>query len=693
MSKMDMITPKRIRITLKTLRAITFISLLLLALFSTIILSIVMYAKWQGPPSLTVPQSTIIYASDGSKLGELHNGQKRYWVDLDEISENVLQATIAIEDRSFYDHNGFDYKRIAGAALADLKAMAKVQGASTITQQYARNLFLQHDKTWQRKAMEALYTIRLEQNYSKDDILEGYLNTIYYGHGVYGIEAAAKYYFGKSSSDLSLGEAAMLAGIPKGPNLYSPYVNQEKAEERQTIILKTMEKEGYITDKQLDSALSENLVYTTKEDNVQKGIAPYFQDAVMSSLADELNIDEEIIQTKGLKIYTTLDPTMQEIAEDLVENSIEKKSDIQAGFVAIDPETGYVKVLIGGRDYEESPFNRATQAKRQPGSTIKPLLYYTAINNGFTPSTEMMSEPTSFSYDDGKATYKPSNYNDYYANDFITMLQAIALSDNIYAVKTHMFIGMEKLVEAGELFGLTSKIKKIPSTALGTSPVRLVDIVNAYGMLENGGKKIKSTFVTKVEDANGEVIYKAETKKEQLLNEQAAFVTAHMMTGMFDPSLNNYTSVTGHSIADSLTRDYAGKSGTTSTDSWMIGFSPQLVAGVWTGYDKGKTIDLVQERSYAKTIWANFMEKALDNQSVKAFRPPDGVVGVYINPVSGKLATEDCPVRRFTYYIEGTEPTEYCTEHLTEIDDEDVHHDHEKNEKNGWFDNLFKWWD
>jgi penicillin-binding protein 2D len=689
---MDMITPKRIRITLKTLRAITFISLLLLALFSTIILSIVMYAKWQGPPSLTVPQSTIIYASDGSKLGELHNGQKRYWVDLDEISENVLQATIAIEDRSFYDHNGFDYKRIAGAALADLKAMAKVQGASTITQQYARNLFLQHDKTWQRKAMEALYTIRLEQNYSKDDILEGYLNTIYYGHGVYGIEAAAKYYFGKSSSDLSLGEAAMLAGIPKGPNLYSPYVNQEKAEERQTIILKTMEKEGYITDKQLDSALSENLVYTTKEDKVQKGIAPYFQDAVMSSLADELNIDEEIIQTKGLKIYTTLDPTMQEIAEDLVENSIEKKSDIQAGFVAIDPETGYVKVLIGGRDYEESPFNRATQAKRQPGSTIKPLLYYTAINNGFTPSTEMMSEPTSFSYDDGKATYKPSNYNDYYANDFITMLQAIALSDNIYAVKTHMFIGMEKLVEAGELFGLTSKIKKIPSTALGTSPVRLVDIVNAYGMLENGGKKIKTTFVTKVEDANGDVIYKAETKKEQLLNEQAAFVTAHMMTGMFDPTLNNYTSVTGHSIADSLTRDYAGKSGTTSTDSWMIGFSPQLVAGVWTGYDKGKTIDLVQERSYAKTIWANFMEKALDNQSVKAFRPPDGVVGVYINPDSGKLATEDCPVRRFTYYIEGTEPTEYCTEHLKEMD-EDVHHDHEKNEKNGWFDNLFKWWD
>lgn len=686
---MDVITPRRIRITLKTIRAITFISLLLLIFFSTVVLSIVLYAKWQGPPSLTVPQSTIIYASDGSKIGELHNGQKRYWVNLDDISENVLQATIAIEDRGFYDHHGFDYKRIAGAALADLRAMAKVQGASTITQQYARNLFLQHEKTWQRKAKEAFYTIRLEQNYSKDEILEGYLNTIYYGHGVYGIEAAANYYFGKNASQLSLAEASMLAGIPKGPNLYSPYVNQEKAKERQTIILKMMANEGYITEKQLEGALREKLVYTTKEEKVQKGMAPYFQDAVMSSLAMDLQMDEDILQTKGLKIYTTLDPDMQKIAEEIVASSIEKKSDIQAGFVAMDPKTGYVKALIGGRDYEKSPFNRATQAKRQPGSTIKPLLYYTAINNGFTPSTEMMSEPTTFSYDDGKATYKPSNYNDYYANDFITMLQAIALSDNIYAVKTHMFLGMDKLVKSGEQFGLDTKIKKVPSAALGTSPIRLVDIVNAYGMLGNGGKKIKPAFVTKVEAANGEVIYKAEKNKEQILNEQAAFVTTHMMTGMFDPKLNGYTSVTGQSIANTLTRDYAGKSGSTSTDSWMIGFSPQIVAGVWTGYDKGKSIDLVQERGYSKTIWARFMEKALEDESVKAFRPPDGLVGVYINPASGKLATKECPEKRLTYYVEGTEPTEYCTEHSTEMPKEKE----SKQKEDSLFDKLFKWWD
>ncbi|MBM7605266.1 1A family penicillin-binding protein [Metabacillus crassostreae] len=688
---MDVITPKRIKITLKTIRALTFIGLLFFVFLSTVILSVVLYAKWQGPPSLAVPQSTIIYANDGSTIGELHNGQKRYWVNLDHISEHVLNATLAIEDQNFHKHNGFDYKRIAGAALADLKAMAKVQGASTITQQYARNLYLEHEKTWKRKFNEALYTIRLEQNYSKKQILEGYLNTIYYGHGVYGIEAAANYYFGKSAKELTLAEAALLAGIPKGPNLYSPYINKEKAEKRQSIILEIMKKENYISEKELDTAGNQKLVYKIKTDNIQKGIAPYFQDAMMSSLENEYQIDEQMIQTQGLKIYTTLDPDMQEIAEELVEQSIDEKSDIQAGFVAMDPKTGYVKALIGGRDYAESPFNRATQAKRQPGSSIKPLLYYAAVTKGFTPSTEMKSEPTSFTYDNGKANYKPSNYNDYYADDFITMLEAIALSDNIFAVKTHMFIGMEELAKTGELFGLSSKIKQIPSTALGTSPVRLIELVNAYGMLGNGGNKITPKFVTKIENADGEVIYKADKTKEQLLNEQAAFVTTHMMTGMFDTSLNSYTSVTGHSIADALTREYAGKSGTTSTDSWMVGMSPQLVTGVWTGYDKGKTINLVQERSYAKNIWATFMEKALDDQSVKAFTPPDGVVGAYINPESGKLATKGCPGKRYTYFITGTEPTEYCEDHIDEVEENDANE--KKQEEDRWFDKLFKWWD
>ncbi|MDQ0232197.1 transglycosylase domain-containing protein [Metabacillus malikii] len=691
---MDIMTPRRIRMTLKTLRALTIIGLLLLVLFSTFILSVVFYAKSQGPPSLSVPQSTIIYASDGSIIGELHNGQRRYWVGLEDVSEHIVHATVSIEDQSFFQHNGFDYKRIAGAALADLKAMAKVQGASTITQQYARNLFLDHGKTWQRKAKEALYTIRLEQNYSKEQILEGYLNTIYYGHGVYGIEAAANYYFGKNAKQLSLAEAALLVGIPKGPNLYSPFINPEKAKERQALILRTMREQGYITEAELESALSTKLTYSTKEKQALNGIAPYYQDAMIESVARLLKIDEEAIHTQGLRIYTTLDLEMQRKAEQLVTETIDEESEIQAGFVAIEPATGYVKALIGGRDYEQSPYNRATQAERQPGSTIKPLLYYSAISNGFTPSTVMKSEPTTFTYDNGKASYKPNNYNGYYANDFITLLQAIALSDNIYAVKTHMFLGMEKLVETSEQFGFHTKMKQLPSSALGTSPVKLIDLVNAYGMLGNGGKKIEPTFVTKIEDADGKVIYKSNKEREQLLNKEAAFVTTHMMTGMFDSRLNDYTSVTGQSVASILTRDYAGKSGTTSADSWMVGYTPQLVAGVWTGYDKGKSINLVQERSYAKKLWANFMEQALEGQSVKAFRPPDGVVGVYINPASGKLATKDCPVKRFTYYIAGTEPTEYCKDHKPEQKTSpDKAEKSDDKQDSGFFDKLFKWWD
>ncbi|MFC0272427.1 transglycosylase domain-containing protein [Metabacillus herbersteinensis] len=690
---MDVITPKRIRITIKTVRAIIFISVLLLIFFSTILFSILLFAKTQGAPSLTVSQSTILYASDGSKIGETHNGQRRYWVKLEDISDEVLQATLAIEDRNFYEHHGFDYKRIAGAALADLKAMAKVQGASTITQQYARNLFLEHEKTWKRKALEALYTIRLEMNYSKDDILEGYLNTIYYGHGVYGIEAASNYYFGKTSSELTLAEASLLTGIPKGPTIYSPFVHEERAKKRQEVILNTMLSEKYITKEQLQEAVVTKLIYKTKKEAVQTGIAPYFHDTVMKILANQLKMDEHEITTKGLRIYTTLDPDMQKKAENIMESTIEKESDIQAGIVAIHPQTGEVKALVGGRDYEKSQFNRVTQAKRQPGSTMKPLLYYAALTKGFTPSTEMRSEPTSFTYNDGKSTYKPSNFNDYYANDLITLLQAIALSDNIYAVKTHLFLGMEELLKTSKLFGVESKLDLVPSLALGTSPVRLLDMVNAYGILGNGGKKIEPTFITKVEDASGNVLYEHSLEPKQILEQENAFVATHLMTGMFDKRLNDYASVTGQSIAGSLTRDYAGKSGTTSTDSWMIGLTPQLVTGVWTGYDKDKTIDLVQEKAYAKKIWATFMEKALEDQPVKAFRPPNDVVGVYINPETGKLATEDCPVRRLTYYVAGTEPTHYCTVHLDDGEHDEKQPNKDVKSDDGWMNKLFKWWD
>lgn len=665
---MEAMTPKGIRLTIKTIRALFFIHFFVFAAAAICIAVVLIAAKVQGAPSIVVPQSTVLYASNGSKIGEEHHGGRRFWVELDEISPYLINATIAIEDKNFYDHHGFDFKRIAGAAVADLKAMAKVQGASTITQQYARNLYLGFEKTWARKMTEAFYTIRLEMNYSKEKILEGYLNTIYYGHGAYGVEAASRYYFGKKAKDLTLAEAALLAGIPKGPYSYSPMVNYDLSKKRQEMILQTMVKQGLITKKESELAAKEKLTFKTNENTKTEEFAPYFQDEVMKEVKEILQ-DHQLIETAGLKIFTTLDPNLQKIAESTVEKVMRKDSDIQVAFSAIDPKTGEVKALIGGRNYKESPFNRMTQAKRQPGSTIKPFLYYAALENGFTPSTTLKSEPTTFHFQNGTNTYSPGNYNGYYANDEITLIEALALSDNIYAVKTHMFIGMDQLIKMGKLFGIGENFKMVPSLALGTSPVRPLDLMNAYGILANGGQKIKPIFVRKIIDKNGKVLYEANVKKEQILNEQTAFITAHLMTGMFDRKLNSYTTVTGENIIDQLSRPFAGKSGTTKTDSWMIGFAPQLVAGVWTGYDKGKTIDMVEERAYSKKIWAGFMEEALKHEPVKQFKPPEGVVGVYVNPENGLLATKECPVSRLAYYVNGTEPTKYCMEHLDNMEE------------------------
>ncbi len=672
------------------MRAFVFIGMFLLILGFVGMLGLLLYAKVEGPPPLAVPQSTIYYGADGTVIGESHQGQTRYWVPLSEISPHIIQATISIEDKRFYDHQGFDYVRIAGAALADIKAMAKVQGASTISQQYARNLFLEHEKTWKRKFTEALYTLRIEMNYTKEQIIEGYLNTIYYGHGAYGIEAASNYYFNKSAKDLTLNEASMLAGIPKGPSHYSPIDRPENAKKRQRVILTSMVENQLLNEQQKELVLAEELTLYGKFDVKSRDIALYFQDAAKEEFKSITSLTDQAIQMGGLKIYTTLDPELQAIAEEKMEQIIDPASEIQAAVMIQHPSTGEVKALIGGRDYSKSQFNRATQAKRQPGSTFKPFLYYTAVEQGFTPSTTLRSEYTTFQY--GEGTYSPSNYNDYYANENITLAQAIALSDNVFAVKTHMSLGINALVDTSKRLGITGNLPSIPSLALGTSTVKMADMVNAYGILANGGKRIKPTFIRKIENHHGEVIYESERSKEQVLDKDAAFVTTHMMTGMFDEKLNDYTKVTGRTISDQLTRIYAGKSGTTSTDSWMIGYSPKLVTGVWVGYDRDYTIDLVSEKSYSKEIWAAIMEEALKDQPVHAFKPTSGVVGVYVNPDNGMLATETCPVVRLTYYTKGTEPTEYCQDHLPhQYEEEPVLLEEEKKEKPGFFKKIMNW--
>jgi len=688
---MEIMTDQRFRKTAKVFRAFVFIGMIVAAFFFLVYFSIIGYAKILGPPPLAVPQSTIYMADDGTVIGESHTGEKRYWVPLKDISPDLVKATISIEDRNFYAHRGFDYKRIAGALLADLKAMSKVQGASTITQQYARNLYLSHDKTWERKLTEAFYTLRLEMNYSKNEILEGYLNTIYYGSGAYGVQTASQYYFGKDARDLTLGEASMLAGIPKGPSYYSPLTNEERANSRQQTILTAMETKGYIDQEEAKAAAAEKLTLVGKHPTESLGKAPYFQDAVQNELKYSLNLDERTIKLGGLKVYTTLDMKQQELAEEMVTEHISEDSAIQTGFISMDPKSGHVKAMVGGRDYEESPFNRAIQAVRQPGSTIKPLLYYAALEHGFTPTTTMKSELTTFRLEDGKTEYTPHNFNNKYANDEITMAQALAVSDNVFAVKTHLFLGQDVLVDTAKRFGLSSKMAQVPSLALGTSGVSVIEMASAYSMFANGGKYVEPVLIERVESHDGEVIYEHEEKGEQILEPELASVMNHMMTGMFDPKLNGYASVTGSTMADEISRPYAGKSGSTNTDSWMIGYTPQLVSAVWTGYDKGKPIEKSNEKAFSKNVWVNFMEKAHEGVPATNFKTAKGTVGVFINPENGKIATANCPVKRLTYFKDGTEPQEYCTEHLDEGEQLQKPKDEteKKPDKKPWYKKIF----
>ena len=667
------------------IRASIYIGILILIC----LLVVILLAKVLGPPPLNVSQSNLFYADDGTVVGESNSGQKRFWIHLDEISPNIVNATIAVEDKTFYKHYGFDLKRMIGAVIVNVKAMKKKQGASTITQQYARALYLGLDKTWKRKITEAFYTLRLEVNYNKEEILEGYLNTIYYGHGTYGIQAASQFYYGKNANELSLAEAAMLAGIPKGPSIYSPLLSEENAKQRQLVVLQALQTNGIISKDEVKTAANQSLHFIGAHTHHQMKAAPYFHDIVKAQLQTAAGFDRQTIDRGGLHIYTTLNTKHQQIAEKVINETISDESDIQVAFTAIQPDNGYVTAMVGGRNYEESPFNRAVQAIRQPGSTIKPLLFYAALEKGFTPTTMMRSEKTTFRFDNDRGNYTPRNFNHQYADEAITLERALALSDNIYAVKTHLFIGEEALINTARQFGLTTEIEKVPSSALGASGVRQLEMVNAYNLFVNGGKQVTPTFIKKVEDTDGNILYEANSSQQQVLNPALASIMTQMMTGMFDPSLNGYATITGQSILPHMTRPYAGKSGSTNKDSWMIGFAPQLTAGVWTGYDKGKDITSLSDAAYAKDVWIRFMEEALQAEPTQAFLPEKGVVAKMIDPNTGKIATKACPTTpRLTYFLRGTEPSDYCSDHLQH---KDKQLKHRSKAKKHWFRRLFEW--
>ena len=619
-----------------------------LFLFAFLYFGIYIFAKVS--PKLNIDTSRGFYIYDNNL--ELVNGTSDQWIKLDNISDNLINATISIEDKNYYKHKGFDFLRIMKSMYINISNKKTLQGASTITQQFAKNLFLDFDKTWERKFKEAWLTIKLESQYSKDEILEGYLNNINYG-GVYGIENASYYYFNKSASDLTLSEASILAGIPKSPNNYSPLINYDKAKERQYIVLKAMVNNNIITEDEMNNAYNEDLTFYGYTHNNNLKTIRYFQDSVMNEL-DSLNLPIYSLENGGLKIYTTLDLNTQEILEKSITNNF-TNDNMQVASIIENPNNGEILALTGGKDYSVSQFNRAIQSKRQVGSTLKPFLYYSALENGFTESTTFTSEETTFVFSSNK-TYSPSNYNNKYANKNISMAAALAFSDNIYAVKTHLFLGEETLVETLKRVGITSNLHAIPSLALGSEEISLIDMVNAYSTLASNGYKTTPHFIRKIEDLNGNTIYEYKDNTELVLNSSVTYITNELLTSTYNYNFVDYNYPTCYDIASKLTNKYSIKTGTTDTDHLIFGYNKDLVVGIWSGYDDNSYTE-ISDGKQIKNMWVDIVENYFKEKETEWYKLPNNVVGVLVDPISGKVADENTKAPTLFYYIKGTEPT------------------------------------
>ena len=631
----------------------------LFIIFVITIIGCFLYVKLS--PKVTINSANNISLYDTNKTIYFKGNESKEWVDLDDISDYLIKSTIYTEDKNFYKHFGFDFLRIGKAILTNITSHSTNQGASTITQQYDKNLFLDFDKTWKRKWDEMWYTMRIEANYSKDEILEGYLNTINYGHGKYGIENASKFYFNKSSKDLDLAEASMLSGIPKAPSIYSPIINFENAKKRQLIVLNALVSNGIISSIEKDEAYSEELTITANSDKENLTSINYYIDAVMNELESIDSIPRNYIDYNGLKIYTNFNYDIQSSLEENVKNTFPDDSKIETSSVVMNPENGGIMALIGGKDYNNSTYNRAISSKRQVGSTMKPYLYYAALENGFTSSTAFTSEKTTFPLENGK-TYSPVNYNDKYGNKAISMATAIAYSDNIYAVKTHMFLGYDALINVARRVGIKSKLESVPSLPLGTNEINIIEMAQGYAAFANEGYKVEGHFIEKIENGKGEVLYEYKKNKELVLNSSLVYILNNMLTATYDPLYVDYNYPTGIGLNGKLTHTYALKSGTTNGDNWNIGFNKKIVCAVWVGYDNNKELSK-KDYKYAQNIWYKTVESYEKNMKDEDvwYEKPKNVIGMLVEPISGKPATESEKKQKLMYFLKGTEPKETDT--------------------------------
>ena len=561
-------------------------------------------------------ETSYFYDINGKVLASIHGEANREVIPLNKISPELKRAVLAIEDSHFYSHNGINISSVGRASIVNWQRGAVAEGGSTLTMQLVKNIFLTQQRRFSRKVAEAVLAIRLEQILSKDQILEMYLNQVYWGHNNYGVETAAQSYFGKSSADLNLAEAAMMAGIIQAPQNYSPFVSMKTAKQRQETVLSRMRSLGWITAEEAEKA-RETKITLGKIRSFQRSSMPFVTNTAARELEREYGL--EAVQKGGLRVQTTVDSRMQRLAEETVARwhktirSQGVRAD-QMALVSVDPRTQFIKALVGGVDYQKSEFNRATQARRQPGSSFKPFVYYTAFASGkYTPDSAINDTPVSYRIPGG--IWTPKNYDDSFSGS-MSVRRSLEVSRNIPAVKLGSAVGLNKVVETCRILGINSPMEPVPSLPLGAIGVTPLEMASAYATIANYGWQSKPTIIARVTDSSGNVILDNTPKPQLVLEPWAAATLTDVMKGVI-------TGGTG--TAAQIGRPAAGKTGTTSSerDIWFVGFVPQLSTAVWVGNDNYRPVGKGATGGvFVAPIWRSFMSQALKNTPVENFRPP-----------------------------------------------------------------------
>ena len=601
-----------------------------------------------------------IYDETDELITEFHV-ERRIFVSLGQMPPALKQAIIATEDARFYSHFGVDPMGIARAVYQNFRRGRIVEGGSTITQQLAKVLFLTPDRSLERKLKEAVLAVELERRYSKDRILEIYLNQIYFGHGAFGVEAASRTFFGKGVSELSPGECALLAGLPKAPATYSPFDHPDAAKRRRVIVLTRMVDTGAIRAEQA-KRLGESALSLVPPER-RRTTGQYYLEYVQQYL--EAQYGPDLVFKGGLHVYTTLSPAMQLKAEAALREglrTLETRRASLAGkdaaaperpegaLLSLEPQTGYIRAMVGGYDFFKSEFNRAVQARRQPGSAFKPFVYIAALEAGLTPASIVDDSPVQYPFGANGKIWKPDNYDRKFRGP-ITYQQALEESINVATIKVQERIGVRRTVDVARRLGVESPLHENLSIALGTSDLTLLELTSAYGSLANQGAWVKPTAIRYVLDSQRKMLEENVPQGRQALPPDLAYVVTHMMQGTIERG-------TGQA-AKALGRPAAAKTGTTNdySNAWFIGFTPHLATGVWVGYDRPRSLGKDETGSrVAVPIWTAFMKEALHGSPVEDFPIPEGVVLV---PVDLSMAGT-CARPVMIAFISGTEPRNNC---------------------------------